>query len=279
MLRQIKISYRSEIFSIGNYLITSGFGKFVPPKELVVYSLSTCVMLLRALLLEDEKNSAELLFTLINEFCPELKIVKICNSKEELINNISIHKPEVLFLDVNINGEKSIEWIDDFKNENIAIIFTTGSPEFAYDAFQLNAVHYILKPYTVTEVRKAVDKLIEYYVQFEKERKPLIINTNEGTYKFPIDEILYLKAERSYCNIRLINDKWILVGKPLNEIFNMLGESLFFRAHKSYAVNVKFIKRLAKNEQPYIELTDGELIPLARRRREEFLEKYFKSKT
>ena len=155
------------------------------------------------------------------------------------------------------------------------IVFTTAFKDFAVDAFKVNALDYLLKPLTVSDVRDAVDRYEKNFIETSggnsdsildtentsSSEKKLIISTKKGFEVLNINEIIYCKAEESYTHF-YTNDGAILSSKTFRDSCVNLVEPTFIRVHKSYIVNVDYVRSFNTAEYSLV-LLNGEMIPVS----------------
>jgi two-component system, LytTR family, response regulator len=230
--------------------------------------------LLRLVIVEDEEDAIQLLSNLVKDYCPEFTLIGIAKNVEESVILINDTVPDVLMLDVTLGNNNCFDVLKQLNNLDFHLVFTTAYAEYALEAFQYNAVHYLLKPYSISEVRKAVDKVKDSEIvrRSKKDANKLIkIPTNDGNETIKLDEVLYIHAARSYSTLYTI-DKTYVLSKSLGEIENEIQSEKFLRCHHSYLVNVKYIVKLKKTDNiEYIILTNGIELPVSRRKKEEVL--------
>jgi len=172
-------------------------------------------------------------------------------------------------------------------NRNFELIFTTAYDHYAIKAIRFSALDYLVKPIEVEELKSAVERAIQkrsqhlpnnrienllYNIAEEKEIKARIaIPSVEGLLFVNLVEIIYLEAESNYTFIFLQNDKKITVSKTLKEFEELLPSSVFIRIHHSYIVNKKYIQRYIKGEGGQVVMTNGKILDVSRRKKEEFM--------
>ncbi len=104
---------------------------------------------------------------LLNEFCPEIEVIGTAENVEQARALIKEKKPEAVFLDIRMpSNEEGLELLDDVKSNNFQVVFVTAFKEYAIKAFNANAIHYILKPIDIEDLKLAVEKLIHYKKMF-----------------------------------------------------------------------------------------------------------------
>ena len=116
---------------------------------------------IRAIIVDDELLARENLALLLNEFCPEVEIVGKGENVEQARQLIAEKKPEAVFLDIRMpSGEEGLELLEDVKTNNFQIVFVTALKDYAVKAFNINSIHYILKPIDIEDLKDAVEKLM-----------------------------------------------------------------------------------------------------------------------
>lgn len=241
--------------------------------------------MIRAIVIDDEAKARRMMEALLKEYCPDVEVVAIAEDVPSGVLAINKHKPDVLFLDVEMPGYTGFQLLDFFNEVNFEIIFTTAHSDYALQAFQVSAIDFLLKPIQISELIKSVEKL-KRLQGLQRERfdtlkenfkdhaiKKLALPVSEGLIFVDVDDILYLEADGAYTTFHLSNGKRVMVSKKIKEYEGALNiNNHFFRAHRSYIVNLKRIKQYIKQEGGYILMDNESQIPLARERKDEFTE-------
>lgn len=242
--------------------------------------------MLKTIIIDDERDAVEAVESVVNEFCPQLEIIGKFQSPIDAIPFIIKHIPELLLLDIEMPHMNGFELLDQIPNRQFEVIFITAYDEYAVRAFKASAIDYILKPITITDIVQATNKVIEKLEKekdFEKRYTQLLdhlkniqpnriqIPTSNGTIYINAKEIIYIEADGSYSKIYMQDNTINHVSKNLKELSEILTESCFFRAHKSYLINIEKIKKYTINIGGEIVMSDGSKISLARRKKEDFL--------
>src|SRR6187402_1861659 len=124
--------------------------------SIIVPNLRTMV---RCIVVDDELKSRESLKILLEDFCNNTEVLALCQNVEEGLNAIEQHKPDVVFLDIQMQRETGFDLLARIKTVNFEIIFTTAHSEYAIKAFKFSAIDYLLKPIDIEELKKAVAKV------------------------------------------------------------------------------------------------------------------------
>lgn len=246
-------------------------------------------------IIDDEERSRNYLFKIINKYCPEVFVLGTAANMTEGVNLINREEPQLIFLDIEMpdgNGFEVLQKINPYKFE---VIFVTSYNEHAIKAIKVNALDYLLKPLDTDELRESVKKAEKKInsssvnsTEFSKllqqlnsgndniETDKLSISTSKGIDFVLIKDILYCEAQKNYTMIYFMNGHKLLSSKNIGEYEKILplyltsDGSHFFRTHKSYLVNLLYLKSFDASENCLL-LVNGKSIPLAQRRRAQFL--------
>jgi len=214
---------------------------------------------LRAVLVDDSSDARNALRGLLDMFCEDVLIVKeahdITSAKEAIIST----QPNLIFLDIDLNGEHGFDLLSHFSAPSFQVIFSTGLREYAVNAFRVeNVVDYLMKPIDPDELIEAVDKARERV----KKQKKITIMTSEGRHYIDVQKIIRLEGQGSYSTFFVDKEPSVVVSKNLRHYENLLDSELFVRPHQSHLVNVNFIKTLTNKN--VLQLKNGEEIPVSR---------------
>lgn len=241
--------------------------------------------MIKAIIIDDEAKARRMMEALLKEYCPDVEVLETAEDVPSGVLAINKHKPDVLFLDVEMPGYTGFQLLDFFKEVDFEIIFTTAHSDYALQAFQVSAVDYLLKPIQISELIKAVEKLKKIKGVESKKRietlkenfkdssiKKLALPVAEGLIFCDINDIQYLEADGSYTHFIFTDGKKLMVSKKIKEFEDVLNtNNHYFRTHRSFIVNLDKIKQYVKQDGGYILLENNVQIPLARERKDEFL--------
>lgn len=243
--------------------------------------------MIRTVIINGDIDTHPLLLEIIQEYAPSIEIIGIARSIDQGIRYIEDHKPDLIFLDLEIDNSSSFDMLHYFKNPTFKIVFTSEDEQHALKAFKYGAIDYIIKPFAPQDILSSIDRVkrtqfneaiynrLDYLIRQNNigQNYKITIPTSEGINVLSISDILRIEADRSYCFIYLTDGDRILVSKPLKEIESMLPRDTFFRIHSAYLINLDYVKRYAKEDGGAVILNDGSHIPIARRRKKEFFER------
>ena len=245
---------------------------------------------MKAIIIDDEQHCITTLSWTLNEYCKDVQVVAAVNSAEEGIQVIMKHKPDVVFLDVEMPAMNGIQMLQRFDEISFDVIFTTAYDQYAIKAIKLNALDYLLKPVDKDELMLAVDKVrarkthisrrqVDGMQELHKTRIPnkIALSTLTGLHFINLDELIRVEGEGNYSNFMLKGNRKILLSKKLGDAEEMLkGNDQFFRVHKSHIINLRFVERYIRGEGGEIIMEDGTSISLSKNKKDEFLELFAK---
>lgn len=244
-------------------------------------------MLLRAVIVDDEKKGIDTLKIIVEKHIENLKVVASSTKATDGIEIIENYKPEIVFLDVNMPELNGFELLEKLSWKKFNLVFTTAHQEYALKALKNNAIDYLLKPIDHRDLRTAVDKIRTKIsennpnVDYEKllnlinvyHRKKITINSKTGVESFDFSEIVYLESLSNYTQIYLTDARKIITSKILKEFDAQLcnNDHNFMRVHNSFIINLHKVSRYLK-EQELVIMNNEQKIPLSKSRKNTFLE-------
>ena len=246
--------------------------------------------MINAIIIDDERKLRDVLQIKLNRYCQEVNVLCQTSSASEAFEKINLLKPDLIFLDIDMPGASGFDLIDRFDNVDFEIIFVTGYNEYALDALKVSAVDYILKPVSTDSLIKAVSKAKDRIAKNEAVAKYEILKHNlnhighqdtkvsipgSSAYDFvEVSDIIRCEGWQKYTKIYLSNGKVIVSSYNLGVFRDMLESYGFFSSHKSHLINNSHITRYMKDGS--VIMSDESTAPVARRRKEEFMEKVVK---
>jgi two-component system, LytTR family, response regulator len=242
--------------------------------------------LLKAILIDDELSSLQNLQQKLVEFCPDVEIIGATQKPEEAILLIRQHKPDVIFLDIEMPRMNGFRMLDELGEYDFDIIFTTAYNHYAVDAIRISAFDYLMKPVAIKDLQGAVERLAKHRQLQTKDKlevlkqslspnrsqdEKIAVPTNEGLEFIPIKNILHIESSSNYSKIFFLEGKSILVTKLLKDFEDLLLPYQFFRVHNSHLINLKYIKKYIRGEGGQVIMQNGDVIDVSRRKKDEFL--------
>lgn len=251
-------------------------------------------VIVKAFIVDDEFQSRNLLSKLVADLATGVQLIGQASSVDEAFNAINDLNPNLVFLDVMLNEATGFDLLKRFEAVDFEIIFTTAHNEYALKAFRCNAIDYLLKPIDPDELESAIQKaksklqskqftskehLENLYQAIHNPAAPLkkiAIPTSDGFILQPLEEIIYCQAAGNYTQFHLTNKRKLLSSYTLKQYDDMLGEFNFFRAHKSFLINVDHVQQYKKGEGGTVIMSDGMEVEVSRRNKESFVQLFKK---
>jgi two-component system, LytTR family, response regulator len=244
--------------------------------------------MLKSIIVDDEFKSRESLRALIDRFCEDIQVSAVCQNADEAIKAIHDHKPDVVFLDIQLQRETGFDILQSLDKIDFEVIFTTAYSEFAVRAFRFSAIDYLLKPVDIEDLRKAIDKARKKIVGNISERMTqlaqtmkgnafkhsrLAVPSSDGLVFVSVDGILYCEASGNYTNIYMGDGRKFVVSRTLKEYEEMLEDLDFFRIHNSYLINLNLIKKYIRGEGGQVIMTNDQALDVSKAKKKSFLDK------
>lgn len=240
-------------------------------------------------IIDDEFQSRNFLFNLLQQYFPEIAILGKVSSIKEGLEGIIEYQPDIVFLDIQLQEGTGFDLLSRLPKIDFALIFVTAYDQYAIKAFRFNAIDYLMKPIVTEEFIEAVNKVKQRISSSKTDSKKLVdqlyldiqnpkkihdkiaISTLDGFIIVPVNEIIYCHANSNYTRFHLIDNKSILSSYTLKQYDEMLTSQSFFRAHRSYLINLAHVKFYKKGEGGEIVMSNGDEIELSRTHKAEFL--------
>ncbi len=218
-------------------------------------------MKLRAIAIDDEPPALRV----IAHFCSQVDFVdlqKTFSRTDEALDYLAAHPVDLLFLDINMPSMSGIEFYKSIPQEAM-VIFTTAYAEYAVEGFNLSAIDYLLKPFTLERFLQAVNKAKEYRQFLQKTEAPeppqyLFIKADYSVYKIAFTDIIFIEGLDDYLKIHIEGSKPVVARMTMKGIMEKLPAKEFIRVHRSFIVP---FSRIENVRNKFITLA-GEEIPI-----------------
>jgi len=231
-------------------------------------------MKLRCIAVDDEPLSLKIIEKYAADL-PQLDLLATCGNAFEAMEELRRNPIDLMFLDINMPKLSGISLLKSLDKQPL-VIFTTAYPEYAVEGFELEAVDYLLKPFSlerfIKAVNRAADRLAAPATAAPPRPESLMVKADKKLYKVDFQDISYLEAYGDYVKI-FTKDKMLLTKERLNTVEQQLPPAQFFRIHRSYIVAlsaIEFIEgntvKVGKEKLPISEnLKDGLIDSLRKR--------------
>ncbi|HVM89051.1 MAG TPA: LytTR family DNA-binding domain-containing protein [Puia sp.] len=210
--------------------------------------------MIKAIAVDDEPLALEL----IENFCRQsnsVRLEKAFTKSKEALNFIRENPIDLLFLDINMPSISGIEFYKTIQQKPM-LIFTTSYSEYAFESYELDAVDFLLKPFSFSRFSRAISKAEEYSHYLARQNKSLeqllFVYTDYSLLKIELAAILYIEAMDDYVKIHLSGQKPVMTRSTMKAIMEKLPSTDFFRVHKSYIVPFRRVQ-MVRNKTITIE--------------------------
>ena len=244
-------------------------------------------MKISSIIVDDEKNGRENLAGMLQKYCHGVGLLGEAVSVASAITLIEKHHPDLVFLDIEMPGADGFALLEHFREYPFEVIFVTAYDNYAIRAIRFSAADYILKPINIIDLQNAVSKVTDRITRKQENQrlKQLYHNIRQpGNPRIGLasgDSIEFVEAtsivrcqgESNYTHIFFENRKPLLVSKTLVEFEELLVEFSFIRIHKTHLVNLKKVTAWLKTDGGMLRMSNGDVVPISRRRKEEIIKK------
>ncbi len=235
--------------------------------------------MIKALIIDDEPLARNIIKEYLLAY-PQIEVVEECGNGFEGLKAITLHQPQLVFLDIQmpkITGFELLELLDNFP----AIIFTTAFDEYALKAFELNAIDYLLKPFNEDRFNKALAKFLSsnkeeqitpiqnfsqnITSQNQTQNERIVVKLGNKIKVISIYDISHFAADDDYVNIHTSDGEY-LKNQTLSFFEKTLNPNLFVRVHRSYIVKIDQITKIEAYEKDgyILILKSGKKIPISK---------------
>jgi two-component system LytT family response regulator len=244
------------------------------------------MQVLKAILVDDELNSLQNLQFKIREYCPSVKVVAQTQNPEEAIRLIQLHKPDVIFLDIEMPRMSGFKMLEQIAEVDFEVIFITAYNHYAINAIRISAFDYLVKPVAIEDLQQTIERLGKFSVKKTRERAELLkqtlanpksqedhiaIPSNDGLEFLQIKQIIRIESSSNYSKIILQTGQQLLVTRQLKDFEDLLQDYRFYRVHHSHLVNLNFIAKYVRGDGGQVTMRNGDIIDVSRRKKEVFL--------
>lgn len=246
-------------------------------------------MMIRTVIIDDEYLNRDLISKLIHKLNEKFDIIGTAENIDDGFNLIAKHNPDLIFLDIKMPGGNGFELLKRFKNPKFEVVFITGFDEYALQAFDFNALDYVLKPIDTFKLSNTLDKVynrISNKSSLTSQLKEILRNYDGESYiisKIPIHhgdkveliditDIITIEADKGYTVFNTVNSCEFISSKQFSTFeFIVEKHRYFVKINKGLYINTKFIKNYSKGETCFITLKNDKFFEVSRRKKTKIL--------
>jgi two-component system LytT family response regulator len=218
---------------------------------------------IRALIIDDERLAREELRRMLRDF-PQVAVIAEASNVADAELAVRIHRPDLLFLDIQLPGATGFELLERLTTAP-DVVFVTAYDQYALDAFEVNALDYLMKPIRAERLAQLIGKVVERFAR-PKDQRALFVKDGNKCHWISQREIWLIESVENYARIRFGN-KIAYIRRSLNQLEEQLTGEGFFRANRAQLVNTGLIAGVsqAADGRLGLELTNGEMVHLSER--------------
>jgi two-component system LytT family response regulator len=218
---------------------------------------------IRALIIDDERLAREELRRMLRDF-PQMAVIAEAGNVADAELAVRQHRPDLLFLDIQLPGATGFELLERLTTAP-EVVFVTAYDQYALDAFEVNALDYLMKPIRAERLAQLIGKVVEKFAR-AKDQRALFVKDGNKCHWISQREIWLIESVENYARIRF-GDKIAYIRRSLNQLEEQLAGEGFFRANRAQLVNTGLIARVsqAADGRLGLEMTNGEIVHLSER--------------
>jgi two-component system, LytTR family, response regulator len=242
---------------------------------------------MKAIIIDDEKDSRTILANYLNKYCPDIIVCGVGDSVSSGLLEIKKHNPDIVFLDIEMPYGNGFDLLDKIEDIQFETVFVTAFDNYAIQALNQSAAYYLLKPIDIDELIKAVEKIRKErteanYTQHarvlvENKRGPnqkVMLPTLEGFEIVNINTIMYCEAADNFTKFHFEHDQPLLICRTLKYFEDVLKDHRFIRIHRSYLINPDFVVRYSKGKGGSVTMKNKQELEISPNKKQEFLNQF-----
>ena len=248
--------------------------------------------MIKTLIIDDEPPARGSLRLLLEEHFPNLSVLAEAGNVADGLKAIQRYQPELVFLDIEMPDGTGFDLLNQIDTVNFEVIFVTAFDTFAIQAFQSSAYAYLLKPVALEDLKRALSRLEKHlsYIDNTGDRrvkvlvdffgfdnqviKKIVLESMEGFEVVKLRDIVYLEGDGNCTHFFLEDQRRRTVSKTLKEYEKLLDAHGFFRAHKSYIINLSHVTSVQRGVSGMVELSGRAEVPVSRRRKQALIDRF-----
>lgn len=244
--------------------------------------------MIRCIVIDDESQHREFFRDMVAQHFPEATVVAEASNVIDGIQTVNQHSFDLLFLDVQMSPLTGFDVLKAVAKRDFEVVFTTSFDWYALEAIKFSALDYLLKPYSLEDLKQAFDryKLKEHQllqaqkidnllhnINPDNKRKRIGLSDKNGIAFYEIDDIIYCKSENVYTTFYFTNHEPVVTSKPIKDYEKEFLSYPFYRIHNSYLINLTKVKKYIRGDGGQVMLSDGSTVDVSRHKKDGFLEK------
>ncbi|HEY1039758.1 MAG TPA: LytTR family DNA-binding domain-containing protein [Bacteroidia bacterium] len=250
--------------------------------------------MLKAIIVDDEKISREILNDYVKKYCPDVEVMALAESASHGIEAIKKHKPDVVFLDVEMPKGNGFDMLEQLDEINFETVFVTAFDNYAIQALNHSAAYYILKPVSIDELIAAVEKiklqkaknqpnvhtriLLENIHATGVQQQKIVLPLQDGFEVVSMQDIIHCVAHDNFTDFYFVSKQKMMICRTLKFYEELLSESGFLRVHKSHLINLDHVVKYTRGKGGQVTMSNNDVIDVSPNKKDELMEKFEKGK-
>lgn len=246
-------------------------------------------MRIPAVIIDDEERARKALSSLLAKQFPHVDVLGMADGVASGLELLSIVKPLVLFLDIELDGRSGFDLLEALGNERPHVVFTTAHEGYAVRAIRSSALDYLLKPIDPHELGVALGKvvdaakpaqqpeqflaLLQNMAQPSATIKRIALPVTDGLVMVDVEEILYCEGDGHYTTISLVGKKPIVISRNLGQVEDLLDPELFVRIHHARVVGLKHVSKYVRGDGGEVVMADGSHLSVSKRKKQDLMDR------
>lgn len=241
---------------------------------------------IKAIIIDDEAKIRKVLEIKLERYCPQVQVTGMASNIRQGYQLIQRVQPDLVFLDISMPNGTGFDLLDRFREITFEIIFVTGYNDFVLDALRVSAVDYLLKPVQTEDLARAVGRAVAKITNRKKiadydilkhnmdhlgRQSSKIVIPGAREYSFvKVSDIIRCEGWQKYTRIHLSDGACLVSSYNIGVFRDLLGSYGFMSVHKSHLINLQLIQSYHRSGEVIMQC--GASVPVARRKREDFLQ-------
>jgi two-component system, LytTR family, response regulator len=228
-------------------------------------------MKIKSIIVDDELIARDVLQNYLQKYCPVIEVIGQAQHIKEAVPMIQSLQPQLVFMDVEMPFGNAFDILEACNGQRFETIFITAYSEYSLKALNMSAAYYILKPIDITELVAAVNKvqlailkseefnrteILLQNLKLKSGKQQIILPTLQGFDVIKTADIIKLQANGNFTDVYLTSGNSKMICKFLKH-FDEVLDVPFVRIHRSFIVNINYIKSYSKGAGGYVTLLDG----------------------
>lgn len=242
---------------------------------------------MKVLVVDDEERARESIVQMLSLYCPEVSEILQAEGVQSALEVLSKHTPAVILLDIRLKDGSGFDLVKQIGERQLPVIFISAHEEYAIKAFQVSALHYLLKPIDPDELIAALKKvqeknerekleqqlaiLVENTQLINRSSSKIVLKTLDSIHVVPVAEIIYCEADKNYTTFYLDGKAKIVVSKSIGEYEELLPSHMFLRIHQSILLNLSFIDRYDRSDGGMVITKQGQQLAVSTRKKDQLM--------